>query len=224
MSEKRYLLEAHAHTSDISMCSALAPRELVVLLKEQGYDAVVLTNHYLPGLFETQAQRESFYQSYQLTRSIGEELGLVVLPGMELRFNDGFYDDFLVYVPDPDMLRRYEGLTEMDIRSFHRLAQAEGMLVYQAHPFRSGMHVAPPEALDGIEIHNGNPHHDSHNDQAAAFAQAHGLRTLSGSDVHELYGASRGGIYVPQSALTPEGLVDYLRNTQKPALFQPESR
>lgn len=35
------------------------------------------------------------------------------------------------------------------------------MLFYQAHPFRNSMKITNPELLDGIEVYNGHPGHDS---------------------------------------------------------------
>lgn len=222
MESRKYLVETHAHTSEVSECSELPARELVRLHKEAGYDAVVITDHYLHGATSSDKQRRRFMRGYELAKEAGDELGIVVLPGMELRFNDGGWDDFLVYLPDPFLYLELKGLTSMRPASFHRLAKDHGLLVYQAHPYRSYLNgPAPADTLDGIEVHNGNPDQRNNNHKALEFAQAHGLREISGSDVHTSYGLCRGGIYVPKEALTPVGFVAYLRKTPHPAFYHP---
>ena len=60
----------------------------------------------------------------------------------------------------------------------------DGLLI-QAHPFRGYVKCQDAALLDGVEVFNGNPRHDSHNDRALAFAQANHLLMTAGSDVHE---------------------------------------
>ena len=43
----------------------------------------------------------------------------------------------------------------MNSKSFYKLAQKNGFLFFQAHPFRVGMKVTNPKNLDGVEIFNG---------------------------------------------------------------------
>lgn len=217
-----YLVETHTHTSEVSACGRLSARELVRLHKEAGYDALVVTDHYLHEETNSDRKRERFARGYLRAKEAGDELGLVVLPGMELRFHDGSWDDFLVFLPDPGLYRTLRGLTDMNIRSLHRLAKQKGFLVYQAHPFRTCINPAPPEALDGVEVYNGNPNQENHNERALRFAEENGLRQSSGSDVHYDYAVGGGGIYVPESALTPAGFVAYLRDTPRPTFYTPQ--
>ena len=216
------LLETHAHTAEISMCSELSAAQLVRLVAEHGYGAVVITDHFLAGQTETLAQRNAFARGYRLALAAGEAWGIAVLPGMELRFAGEGVEDYLVFLPDPELMVSLPGLTAMTPSSFRDLADAQGMLVYQAHPFRPGQRAASPKALHGVEVHNGNPNHNSANARALAYAQRHGLAMLSGSDLHEARGVRRGGIWVPREALTPSTFVAYLRAHPSPHLFLPE--
>lgn len=224
MTGGKYLVETHAHTSEVSACSELTARELVRLHQAAGYDALVVTDHYLPGEVRTEEDRDWFMQGYLHAKAAGDACGLVVLPGMELRFADHqAFEDFLVFLPDPGLYRSLQGLSEMGLERFYGLAGREGLLVYQAHPFRSyHRHPAPALFLDGVEVFNGNPTQQNHNPKAMAYAQKHGLRRLSGSDVHAAHGVGRGGIYVPGEALSPGGLVEYLRNTPEPEMKRME--
>ena len=69
--------------------------------------------------------------------------------------------------------------------------------MFQAHPFRNGTAVEP-DLLDGIEVQNGNPRHDSRNDLAEAYAATHGLLAVGGSDAHRSEDIGRGGITLPE--------------------------
>ena len=48
-----------------------------------------------------------------------------------------------------------------------------------------------------IEVLNANPRHDSHNDRALAYAQAHGLLMTAGSDVHQVGDAGGASMVCP---------------------------
>lgn len=214
------LVETHAHTAEVSACSQLPAQALVALAAANGYGALVVTDHYLAGQTDTDAQRAAFMQGFLRAQEAGWQCGIVILPGMELRFEGHGFNDFLVYLPDPALYTKLKGLASMSPRSFRRLADDAGMLIYQAHPFRPGLHPEPPDCLHGIEVHNGNPNHDSHNSAALAYAQTHGLAMISGSDLHEPHGARRGGIWVPEGALTAESFVRYLRETPSPDMLR----
>ncbi len=211
------LVEPHAHTAEVSSCSNLPAHTLIELVKAHGYGAVVITDHLLP-----HTDRARLADGYRRASDAGRALGVIVLPGLELRYRGVGIEDFLVYLPDATLYDTLPDLTALSPKRLFQLAERTGFLVYQAHPFRSMMRQAPAEHLHGIEAHNGNPHHNSHNGRALAHARAQHLRMLSGSDLHELYGAGLGGIWVPPDALTPATFIEYLRGTQ-PALYIPQS-
>ena len=216
------LVEPHAHAAEVSGCSYLPAAELVALVARHGYGAVVITDHYLARLTDTQKGREAFRRGYLLAKAAGDACGIAVLPGMELRFDAYGINDFLVYLPDPACYARLRDIASLSPERFRRVADEEGLLVYQAHPFRTGQTVQPPAYLHGIEVHNGNPNHDSHNEQALAYAKAHGLAMVAGSDLHGEHGVHRGGIWVPPEAIaSPKAFVAHLRATPQPPLFCP---
>ncbi|MDR3050514.1 MAG: PHP domain-containing protein [Oscillospiraceae bacterium] len=215
------LVETHAHTAEVSACSHLPARHLVALLAQNGYGAAVITDHYLAGKTDTDAQRRAFASGYERAWEAGAAMGVTVLPGMELRFADCGFEDYLVFLPDPWLLYKLKDIARMTPEAFRQVADAEGLLVYQAHPFRIGLAPAPFSLLDGMEVYNGNPNHQNCNQRALAYAQRRGLRQIAGSDLHEAAGVRRGGIWAPPTALTPAGFVRYLRQTSHPALFTP---
>lgn len=213
------LVETHAHTAEVSDCARLPAARMMRVVAERGYGAVVITDHNVPGSTCTAKQCERFARGYELASRAGEQLGLVVLPGMELRFDSEGYNDFLVFLPDP-ALYALRGLPAMGPRAFKQLADERGMLVYQAHPFRPFMFAEPPEVLHGIEVYNGNPRQRNRNALALAYAEEHNLAMSSGSDAHQACDPGRGGVWVPKAAITsPAAFVSYLRSTPRPALW-----
>ena len=125
----------------------------------------------------------------------GSRLGLDVHLGMEIQFNEN-PNDYLVYGFDEQFLRTHKKLYKLGLEAFRKLAAENGILIFQAHPFRPRMIPAKPSLIDGIEIYNGNPRHDSSNDLALQYAKDNGLKMLSGSDFHQVQDAARGGIIV----------------------------
>ena len=99
----------------------------------------------------------------------------------------------------------------MDAASFSAFARQEGLLFYQAHPFRNGMSVVNPQLLDGIETYNGHPRHESRNDIAMAWAEKYGLQQISGSDFHDPDGYALGGILTRERIRSQKDLLKALR-------------
>lgn len=194
-----YRTELHAHTAEISNCANVPLADVIDAYKQAGYHTLVLTDHMshwtyhdaVPGDWK---QAVDFYlQSYRRAVALaGDELN--VLLGMELCFDGGNCSDYLVYGMTEEFLYQSGNIMKLGITRFSKLAREQGLLVFQAHPFRNYMMVTPPELLDGVEVHNGNPRHDSRNDLAKLWAEKFKLLTCSGSDYHEYGDISRGGI------------------------------
>ena len=126
-------------------------------------------------------------------REAGERLGLRVLFGQEMRFLD-HPNDFLTYGLLPDDLLRFPELYRMTLREFQAFAHERGAAVFQAHPFRRPCAPSNPAYLDGVEVYNGHPDHDSRNRLAEAFAEECRLPRISGSDFHRPHHLARGGL------------------------------
>ena len=90
--------------------------------------------------------------------------------GIELRFHDSF-EDYLVYQVTQEFLLNNPELYNHTLRSFKDFIQGKDILVFQAHPFRAGLKPADPKLLDGVEVLNGHPRHNSHNDLAYSFCE-----------------------------------------------------
>ena len=74
------------------------------------------------------------------------------------------------------------------------------------------MHPAPAEYLDGVEVLNLNPRHDSHNDLALAYAKEHHLIMTAGSDCHRPGDQGTTGILSDTLPEDSFGLADLLRS------------
>ena len=208
-------IETHLHTREVSACSSVSAQQMIELCHRAGYGAAVVTDHFMPGQFKG-AARKDFLRGYHEALVAAARLGITVLPGMELRLDTGNEDYLLYGMEEADILALPDTICAFSLADLHALCRTNGWLLYQAHPFRSAMRVMPADCLDGLETRNGNPRHDSHNEQARAYAMRYGLREICGSDAHEPGDVGRGGIYAPRHALTPVGFRNFLLHTKLP--------
>lgn len=211
-------LDLHVHTSEVSGCGKVPAAEMVRLYHEAGYDAIVITDHLIAGKNAEMPmdERAGWYLSgYRAAKAEGERLGLTVILGAELRFDCG-HEDYLLY-----------GITEADVApimrdldggilpgDFYRRIRENGrMTLIQAHPFRPELRQAPLDELDGIEVYNGHPEHDSHNDLAMARAMqgGEGFIKTSGSDAHKIHHVGRGGMIAEEPIADSLDLARWLR-------------
>lgn len=207
-----YPFEMHFHTDEVSPCGNVPAAEAAAAYRREGYAGVVVTDHYaaynfarFPG--DWNAKVDAYLAGYRAAKAAGEPLGLTVLLGLELRLDgaektgepalDALRDsinEYLVYGVTEEQLRRYPALYTLDEKRLKALAEQLGWFVAQSHPCRSGMKPCPAAYLDGVEVMNGNPRHNSHNEDAASFCRANGLVGLSGSDFHEWEDLAIGGL------------------------------
>lgn len=210
-----FLYETHLHTAGVSTCARVSPEKAMPLYKKAGYAGVVVTDHINASTFSLmrhaswKRKMDHFLKGYRRCKAF-EDAHFTVLLGAELRFR-GSENDYLVYGLTEDFLYRHRRIMEMDPASFHKLAQREGLLFVQAHPFRNGLNVVDPKHLDGIETFNGNPRHDSRNEIAGAWARKFGRLETSGSDFHEHEDLARGGVWLPRPVQTEKELAAALR-------------
>ncbi len=219
------LFETHLHTSEVSGCARVPAREMIRMYADAGYAGVQITDHFLPGRFGGIQERKAFLRGYYEALDEGIKRNLIVLPAMELRFADSLEDFLILGMEETEIINDLpDDVCSMTPKAFHKLCQARGWLLYQAHPFRPHMRIHPASWLNGIEVHNGNPRHNSHNDLASLYADAFELGTLAGSDAHQVEDVAAAGIKVPYASLSPKGLASYLSTIKKPALYIAKSK
>lgn len=211
-------IDLHVHSSDLSLCGHMSAKETIDRYIEAGFDGFVLTNHFTRDMAEhfdrhgiPQTEYFAHYKAcYERARVYGEERGFLVLCGYELRF-DRSPNDYLVYGMSDEIA---EGCLEMfgwGPEKFGQFARENGILFYQAHPFRNHMRVVNPRCFFGMEIVNGNPRHDSRNDIAKAWTEKFGLHQIAGSDCHQAEDVAIAGIEFEGTISTVEELCEILR-------------
>lgn len=211
-------IDLHVHSAEISPCGHLKLEEIVELYLNAGYDAIVLTNHFNSIVEEWHRQYRNitdfaaaYIETMHRAVEIGESKGLLVLNGCELRF-DCNANDYLVFGMTEEHIREHHRFFTMTPDQFGEWARDNGVLFYQAHPFRNGMTVTDPAALFGIEVKNSHPRHNSRNDIALAWAKMHDLNQIGGSDCHQRDDVGTGGIITDYNLRTGEDLLYVLKN------------
>ena len=211
--------ELHSHTSECDKCSGVSGAEYVKLYSEAGYSGMVITDHYFSLFYkwfsdeisksDHQKTIDRYLKGYFSAKNEAAKSDFTVLCGAEVRL-DGFINDYLVY-----------GLEEKDFYNLpllNRLKSLDELLevlpdyavVVQAHPFRDKMTVTDPTPIFGIEVYNGGTD-DFRNQMARIYAEHYGKVMTSGSDVHSVEAAARGGIVTERKIITARDLTDVLK-------------
>lgn len=186
-----YKIETHLHTKHVSKCGWLDAETLIAGYKAAGYDAIIVTDHYNRTTFEylgvdltsSENKVRRFLDGYYRMAEEGEKQGIRVFKGAELRF-DECENDYLLYGYRDDLLSDPEEIFRMGIATFSPIARGQGALLVQAHPYRRKCTPAIAGYLDGVEVRNLNPRHESYNERAEEYAEQFGLLRLAGSDCH----------------------------------------
>lgn len=216
-SMREYLFEMHTHTSQTSPCGEKTAEEVVALFKSLGYDGLVITDHMSDssiaraGDVTWKEKADYFLSGFRAAKKFETEKFKILL-GMEIRFTEN-NNDYLVYGIDEEFIYSHKDLHLMPtIKDFRKIADGNGLIIFQAHPFRLGMTVTNPAILDGIEVYNAHPGHNSSNDIANAWADKYSLQKTSGSDYHGKLGDHPGGLYFEQPIKSEQDLLSALRN------------
>lgn len=210
----KWILDMHVHTKETSRCGEVAASDVVKAYVERGYNAIVTTDHMSNSTFKGiddllwKDRVDHFLKGNHAAKAAAPE-GFAVLLGMEIRFAEND-NDYLVYGFDEDFLYKNAELYRMDLESFRKLADANGLMIFQAHPFRFGMTTTEIELLDGIEVYNGHINHNSNNDVAQYWAKKYNLRPTSGSDFHEGFFAPPGGLIFDEPVTDVPTLMKHL--------------
>lgn len=227
--KNRFLYELHQHTEICSKCGKADPLELPYAVKEDGFDGVVITNHFYHG--NTGVDRglkwadfvKVYEQSYLDAKSVGDKIGIDVLFGMEEHIGNN--REVLIYGVHPQFFYDHPELRGCDLKMVYELVHEAGGLVFQAHPFRSRSYIAdpfsklPPCYLDGVEVHNAC-NKPGENEAALAFAKENGLLICAGSDAHGARFSERFGIACPHRITSEEELVQVLSNGEYELIYK----
>ena len=181
-----YRIELHSHSNPGSGCSVLKPEELVRLYWEKGYHGLVITNHLEPDKMRFGKEEAvcMHLRDFEAAQKAGEQLGIKVYLGVELRFSENI-NDYLIYGVNEELIRLFYDYLPTDLKTFREQTALPDSVVLQAHPFRSNMVLADPNLLDGMECMNLHPRHNSAVGLATQYAYEKGLAIkIAGGDCH----------------------------------------
>lgn len=188
LKEYCYRTELHAHTSPASSCSEISPEDVVTIYKNLGYDAVTIANHFTFNYQDSDKQTvlDRFFGDFERAKKKGDEIGIKVILAAEIRFTEND-NDYLIYGVTRKMLEEIYDLLPYGVEHFRRVYSIPDSVFLQAHPFRDGMVRANPEILDGIEVFNLHPNHNSRVGIAAVYAKENNYSIVTaGSDFHHV--------------------------------------
>lgn len=183
-----YKSELHAHTKPVSPCGDFLPEEVVKTYQTKGCHALTITNHLIYELLTDQnpAKAAEYYlDDYFKAKKVAEGSELSVLLGVEIRFTES-QNDYLLYGISPENVEELITLLPVGITEFYKRFKNEKNLIIQAHPFRKNSTPAPADSLDGVEVMNTHPGHNSRIALAARYARENRLLVTGGSDYHHL--------------------------------------
>lgn len=216
----QYKYQLHTHTSPCSDCGKMTPSELADALRIEGYSGAVLTNHFYWG--NTGIDRslpwnefvKAYEDDYIECKKAGTRKNVDIIFGIEEHIEGGL--EILVYGLTPEMLYAHPELRSHSIEDWNKLREEYGILIIQAHPFRTRSYnrlvgVLPLNFIDGIEVQNSG--NTPENDIAAKeFAKEHpDLILTSGADAHIPAHISLGGIETNERITDESALVKILK-------------
>ena len=218
-----FLVETHFHTAETSPCGHVQAADGIAMYARHGYDAVVVTDHFQAGWFDQrmplswEARVTEWLTGYRHAHAAGQACGVKVYLGMEFTF-PGTRDDVLVYGLSAERILARPQMHRLGPAGFARLAREENLLLIQAHPYRPYISQVYDMLVDGLEVYNGNPRHQSDNARAAVEAEKRGWVALSGSDFHQQMDVARGGVRLPELPEDTVALAALLRKLKTPEL------
>jgi len=180
-----YQYETHAHTSGLSRCGKIDPRDLVRLYAGMNYAGICVTNHFGGRKEQPWNERvELLCHAYREALDEGEKLGVDVFFGWE--YSCVHAQDYLTYGLDEQWLYAHPELQDMTTFEYLDLARSSGGFIVHAHPFRADKTdtiTLRPRHVDAVEVIN-TGRSDDVNRFAAQYAENFGLPRFAGSDTH----------------------------------------
>lgn len=185
-------VDLHAHTRFFHSLPGrptpfdpVGARALAAASRWRGLDGVALTNH-----------------DYYSDLAAGADTP-VFLPGIEVSTTRGHA---LVVGPDPPAYTEPNALTPGEVVE---LAHDAGCVAIIPHPYRRGTVLESQAGFDAVEI---NGKHPSSANQVRQLAEDLDIPIVAGSDAHFPFEAGRAYTRIDADELTPEAVVDAIRD------------
>ncbi len=214
-----YKLETHCHSSVISKCSKLTPENLVELYISNGYNGVIITEHFLNssackvmqdfGSADYKTKIEKFCEGYKRLKEVANGR-LDIFFGLEFSYKG---TDMLVYGLDEQQLKEMPEILQMSMRDFIDFAKANNALVVHAHPFREDYyidHIRLYPNVEGVEVYNAC-RTQLCNSLGENYAKAYGKIRTAGSDSHNALQPVLAGMEFDEKVLSERHFIELVR-------------
>ena len=213
--EYKYRIELHAHSNPASGCADFPAEEVVRTYSGLGFDALVLTNHYYAAALwdgeDANGYFERYFGDYHRACEEAEKCGIKVILGFEFRFADKS-NDYLVFGISEEEAKEIFPHLSGTIEDFRKNYHNPDMVLIHAHPFRNNTAETDPNLLDGVEILNLHPNHNSRVGYCAQLARKVDGIVTAGSDFHHANMAGLGGIFTREMPEDTKALARILKS------------
>ena len=225
-----FLYETHMHTCQASACGKSTGKEHARFYKEQGFDGIILTDHFFGG--NTSIDRslpwekriDLFWSGYEDAKEEGDKIGLDVFFGLEQNIH---FDEYLIYGLTKEYMKAHPEMEHWTRRQQLEEVHRAGGCVIQAHPFRIRDYMDRIRIgvgySDGIEVANaGNEPLDDA--RAWRYGQEKGLVMTAGSDNHRSPATTLFGVRLEKRLTSIDDYVKIILEKEEIGLYVPEGR
>lgn len=215
--KQTFKYEMHLHTAACSGCARSTGESFVIRAKKLGFSGFVMTNHFYHGNSTVDRSLPwkdfvgAYAKDYEETKKIAKDYDIDVFFGFEEGYGEKGYH-YLVYGLSPDTVASAPEFPEMSLAEIYDFVHKNGGFAAFAHPYRDLSALNEPEPYpdmryaDAIEVFNAGNRPES-NQLAAEFVKKNGVRTISGSDTHNIHSFGQGGLVFSRRLYTSENLV-----------------
>ena len=188
MSDKEeyiYKTELHCHTSPASTCADFSVEDVFKLYSEAGYTSICITNHFQYNPTTKNSEKiKPILSDFKKAQKLSKKYSINAIFALELRFDEGNANDYLFYGVSPKEMEEIAEYLDGSLENFYKNYVNEKNILIQAHPFRDRNYPANPEFVDGIEVFNFHPGHNSRIGIAAKHAKKYEKIITAGTDFH----------------------------------------
>ncbi len=216
------LIDLHAHSHGASRCCKAEADEVLAVAKKAGLDGICLTNHYQKNYIReggVSALVENYMREFEYTKSLGDELGMIVLFGVEVTLEQHDGTHALIYGVASEFVRENPMLFDLSQEELYQLVHQNGGILVQAHPFRKGMPLLDPRFLDGVEINSHPLYHNIFSKEIIEIACQNKLILTSGGDFHKDTYRPFCGVELPESVTDGIALGNYLATSDRMTMW-----
>lgn len=207
-----FLTEMHFHTMESSNCAEMSVVDSLPIYKSYGYKTIIVTDH-MARWYVDNYPVDHFLLGYRTAKKEAEKYDINIILGMELNI-DSMPNDYLLYGMTEELVYKYTDLPALSESEVKKFADENGLLVVQAHPYRSVCVPANPENLHGFEVYNGNTGWYSPEQPVKAFefAEKYNLIKTAGTDFHQKDHTPGTGLIFPVEIKDSQTLISCLKS------------